>query len=472
MLRQQRTIEREISCTGIGLHTGNETTVTFKPAPINTGVRFVRTDLPGRPEIPADIEHVLDISRGTTIGIQDAKVHTVEHLLAALAGLGIDNLYVEVDTNEPPVGDGSALIFVETLNEAGYVEQDSPKDYLIIEDTILYDDVKNEGIELMALPSDDEFRMTFMIDYQNPALGTQYTSTSSSMEEVFTEEYAPARTFCFLSEVELLKEQELIKGGTLENALVIVDKEVDAQEIEYLRQLFGVKGEVFVGENGLLNGTPLRYPNEFCRHKALDLMGDLFLLGAPIRGHVLAARAGHKANIELVKKIRKAYEKKQIASKYQDVKTDSFLFDINTIQKIMPHRYPFLLVDRIIDLVPRERVIGLKNVTINEPFFQGHFPGQPIMPAVLQIEAMAQVGGVLMLNTADNPEDKLVVFTGIDKAKFRKPVVPGDQIRFELEMVKRRRNICRMQGKAFVEGDLVAEAELTAMVVDRQDKRA
>jgi UDP-3-O-[3-hydroxymyristoyl] N-acetylglucosamine deacetylase/3-hydroxyacyl-[acyl-carrier-protein] dehydratase len=472
MLQKQRTIARETSCTGIGLHTGNKTTATFRPAPVNTGVRFVRTDLPGRPEIPADIEHVVDISRGTTIAIQDAKVHTVEHLLAALAGLGIDNLYVELDSNEPPVGDGSALVFVEALNEAGYVEQDSPKDYVVIEDTILYDDVKNEGIELMALPSDDDFRITYMIDYQNPALGTQYTSTTSSVEEVFAREYAPARTFCFLSEVEQLKEQGLIKGGTLDNAVVIVDKEVDAQEIDYLRKLFGMEGEVFVGSNGLLNGTPLRFPNEFCRHKALDLLGDLFLLGAPIRGHILAARSGHKANIELVKKLRKVCEKKRIASKYQEAKGTPFLLDANAIQRIMPHRYPFLLVDRILDLVPRERVVGLKNVTMNEPFFQGHFPGQPVMPAVLQIEAMAQVGGVLMLNAVDDPEEKLVYFMGIDNARFRKPVVPGDQIRFELEMVKYRRNVCRMQGKAFVDNDLVAEAELTAMVVDRQSRNS
>lgn len=467
MLKQQRTIGREISCSGIGLHTGEETRLTFKPAPINAGVRFVRTDLPERTEIPADIEHVVDISRGTNLGVKGVEVRTVEHVLAAIAGLEIDNLVVEVYGIEPPVGDGSALHFVEPLLEAGIVEQDSPKDYFVIEETISYDDLKfTKGVELVVLPSDD-FKITFMSDPKNPTVGTQYT-TMYSLDE-FVKEYAPARTSSFLSEIGMLREQGLIKGGNLENAVVIVDKEMSEEELEHLRQSFGIEEPIRLGTTGVLNDMPLRFPNEFCRHKVLDLIGDLFLLGMPIKGHVMGASSGHAANIELAKKIRKVYRKKQIVSKYQkgDVKDKKLIFDVRAIQDIMPHRYPFLLVDRIIELVPGERVIGLKNVTINEQFFSGHFPGQPVMPGVLQIEAMAQVGGILLLNEEDDPESKLVYFMGIDNARFRKPVVPGDQIRFEVEMIRRRRTMCKMQGKAYVDGDLVAEAELMAMVVDR-----
>ncbi|MCK5118405.1 MAG: bifunctional UDP-3-O-[3-hydroxymyristoyl] N-acetylglucosamine deacetylase/3-hydroxyacyl-ACP dehydratase, partial [Candidatus Latescibacteria bacterium] len=466
---QQQTIERETSCSGIGLHTGETTRLTFKPAPINAGVRFVRTDLPGRPEIPADVEHVVDISRGTNLGLDGAEVRTVEHVLAAIAGLEIDNLVVDLDGIEPPVGDGSALPFVKPLLEAGIVEQDSPKDYLAIEEVVSYDDMKSSGVELLVLPSDD-FKITFMSDPKNPTVGTQYT-TMFSLDE-FVKEYAPARTSSFLSEIEMLRERGLIKGGALDNAVVIVDKKMDEEELEHLRKLFGISDPIRLGTTGVLNDMPLRFPNEFCRHKVLDLIGDLFLLGMPIKGHVMGASSGHAANIELAKKIRKAVRKKQILSKYQGKTTQDkrLVFDVRAIQKIMPHRYPFLLMDRIIELVPGERVVGLKNVTINEQFFNGHFPGQPVMPGVLQIEAMAQVGGLLLLNAEDDPESKLVYFMGIDNARFRKPVVPGDQIRFELEMIRRRRTMFKMQGKAYVDGDLVAEAELMAMVVDRENE--
>ena len=464
MLSQQQTIIKPISYKGIGLHTGKQVTMTFRPTEINTGIRFVRTDLPNHPSIQADIDHVIDVSRGTTLGDGDVRVSTVEHVLSALAGMQIDNLIVELDSEEAPVGDGSALPIVEVILKAGLEKQDSPKDYLIIEDTISYSD-EERGVDIVVLPSDD-YRITYMIDYKNPALGTQYTSMYS-LEEEFVKDYASARTFGFLSEVEALREEGLIQGGSLDNAIVIVDKEVDEKELAYFKKLFGIKKRVYVGKNGIINNVKLRYENECVRHKTLDLIGDLFLLGVPLQAHVLAARSGHAANVELVKKIRQAYEKKQITSKYQKIRTKDIFLDIRAIQKIMPHRYPFLLVDRIIDLEPRKRVIGLKNVTINEPFFDGHFPDHPIMPGVLIVEAMAQVGGVLLLNTVEEPEKKLVYFMGLDNVRFRKPVFPGDQIRFELEMLKFRRNTCKMEGKAFVSGDLVAEATLMASVVEK-----
>ncbi len=465
MLEQQRTIAKPVTVQGVGLHTGNPSTMTFVPAPANTGIWFRRVDLDGKPEIKADIDHVVDISRGTTIGNGELRIHTVEHVLAALAGMMIDNVIVELDANEPPVMDGSALPFVQAIKEAGIVEQDSPRDYFVIEKTISYSDEKR-GIDIVVFPS-DEFRITFMVDYKNPALGTQYTSMYSLQDE-FETEFAPARTFCFLHEVETLIQQGLIKGGNLDNAIVIIDRQVNEDEIDHLKELLGLSGDVKVGTSGILNDKPLRFKNEPVRHKALDLIGDLALLGVPLKAHIIAARSGHAANVELVRMLKKEWEKQRITSRYSgDTTSREYVFDAQTILKILPHRYPFLLVDKIIDLIPRERVVGIKNVTLNEPFFQGHFPGHPIMPGVLILEAMAQVGGILLLNTEENPEEKLVYFTGLDKVKFRKPVRPGDQIRFELEMIKYRRAFCRMAGKAYVAGDLVCEAELAAAVVDR-----
>lgn len=463
MFRRQRTIGQEVTCTGRGLHTGSETQVRFKPAPVDTGVRFIRSDLPGRPEIPSNIEHVIGVFRGTDIGINGVEVRTSEHVLAALAGLQIDNVSVELSSNEPPVGDGSARIFVEALFQAGFVEQEREQECMVIEEPIRYVDPDDE-IELVALPS-EQFKITFM-SHAHKSVDAQYT-VMSSLDE-FVDEYAPARTCSFLSEVRMLREKGLIKGGSLENAVIIVDEVVDQEEINRLRKLFRVDRPVTIGENGLLEGTELRFENEFARHKTLDLIGDLSLLGVPIQGHVLATNSGHAANVELVRRIKEAYEKKRLAGPYQPTKGDGFLLDINAIQKIMPHRYPFLLVDRILDLTPRKRVIGLKNVTINEPFFTGHFPGLPIMPAVLQLEAMAQVGGILFLSTVEDPEGKIVLFASIHKAKFRKPVVPGDQLIFELTMLRLRKSTCRMQGKAYVNGNVVTEAQLTAMVVDRE----
>jgi len=465
MDKPQRTIKSKISYSGIGLHTGNKTTITFKPAPVNHGITFVRTDLPNSPEVPANIDNVVDLNRGTTLGTGNAKVHTVEHVLSALAGLQLDNVIIELDNNEPPVGDGSVMPFVKVLMKAGIEEQDAPKNYLEIDTPLFYSE-PDKGIDLVVLPSDD-LRITFMVDYRNPALGTQYTSLVS-LEKEFVKEFASARTFCFLHEVEMLKSQGLIKGGSLENAIVICDNNMKADELQRLKKLFNLKEEVFVGKTGILNDIPLRFPNEPVRHKALDLIGDLYLLGAPLKAHVLAARSGHAANVALVKKIKQEYEKKKITTRYQgEKKSGDYLLDIDAIMKIMPHRYPFLLVDRILDLEPNKKVTALKNVSINEPYFAGHFPGHPIMPGVLIIEAMAQAGGILLLNTVPDPENKLVYFMGIDGVRFRKPVKPGDQLRFEVEMVQFRRGTCKMKGQAFVGPDLVTEAELMATIVDK-----
>ena len=463
MYIKQRTIKTPISLEGIGLHTGNNTRITFRPAPPNSGVKFIRTDLPGKPSVVADIEHVVDISRGTTLANGEAKVYTVEHVLAAISGLQLDNLDIELESNEPPVGDGSAMPYVEKLLAAGIVEQDADRQYLEIDTTLSYSE-PDRSVDIVVTPS-DTFRITFMIDYKNPALGTQYT-TLIDLDTEFVEEFAPARTFCFLSEVEMLKNNGLIKGGGLDNAVVIYDSDRGQDEVNRIRRVLNLTQEAFVGKTGIINDIPLRFPNEPVRHKALDLIGDLFLIGVPIKGHILAARSGHKANVALVKKIRTLYEKKKLASRYQKSNSEPFL-DIEGIMRIMPHRYPFLLIDKVLDLEPVKRVVAIKNVTINEPFFQGHFPGHPIMPGVLIIEAMAQAGGILLLKAVENPETKLVYFMSIDKVKFRRPVKPGDTLRFELEMLVFRRNTCKMVGKTYIGEAVVAEAELMAMVIDR-----
>ncbi len=463
MYEKQRTIKQEISLSGIGLHTGNTCTMTFKPAPPDHGIRFVRADLPEKPSVIADIDHVVDISRGTTLQDGDAKVHTVEHVLAAFAGLQLDNMIVELDNNEPPVFDGSSRPYVDMILEAGIETQDADKTFLEIDTPMAYSE-PDRNVDIVVAPSND-LRITFMIDYKNPALGTQYT-TLQDLNKEFVDEFAPARTFCFLSEVEELREAGLIKGGGLDNAIVIYDSDAGQVEVDRIQKALNIKEKAFVGETGIINDIPLRFYNEPVRHKALDLLGDLFLIGVPFKGHVLAARSGHKANVALARKMRDLYKKKKIAGKFQGRKTAA-LFDIDAIQRIMPHRYPFLLIDRILDLEPDKKVTALKNVSINEPFFQGHFPGHPIMPGVLILEAMAQAGGVLLLNAVPDPETKVVYFMAIDNAKFRRPVVPGDQIRFELNMISFRRMTCKMAGEATVDGETVASAEFMAMVRDR-----
>lgn len=463
MYLKKRTIAKDVSLSGIGLHTGENCTITFRPAGPDHGIKFLRSDIPGTEPIPADIDHVVDIARGTTIAVGEAKVFTVEHTLAALTGLGIDSVLIEMSGPEPPVADGSALPFVKLLQEAGFRDFDEDKEYMEIDTPTSYSE-PDRKVDIVVTPS-DELRITFLIDYSSPALGTQYTSLVN-LEAEFVDEFAPARTFCFLSEIEMLKSRGLIKGGGFDSAVVICDSTEGQVELDRIKKTLNLKGRVFVGKTGIVNDVPLRFLNEPVRHKAVDLIGDLTLIGVPIKGHVLAARSGHKANVALVKKLRSLYKKKLITNRFQKNKTTAFL-DINGILKIMPHRYPFLLIDRILDLEPMKRVTAIKNVTINEPFFNGHFPGHPIMPGVLIIEALAQAGGVLLLNAVDDPETKVVYFMSMDEVKFRKPVIPGDQLRFELEMLSFRRNACRMQGKAYVDDTLVAEATLMAALVDK-----
>jgi UDP-3-O-[3-hydroxymyristoyl] N-acetylglucosamine deacetylase/3-hydroxyacyl-[acyl-carrier-protein] dehydratase len=463
-IKFQRTIGTQTSCVGVGLHTGVESKITFKPANDNFGIRFKRMDVEGCPEIRADIDHVVDISRGTTIEENGVKIHTVEHALAACVGLGLDNVLIELTEKEPPVMDGSSKDFVEALTKAGIVKQDSPRNYLHIDEAVGYTDAER-GVDIHIMPS-DQFRITFMIDYESQTLGTQFT-TLDQLEKKFATEIAPARTFCFLSEVETLKEEGLIKGGNLDNAVVIVDKDIDQNEAATLKKLFGIKKEISLGANGTLNGKPLRFKNEPVRHKALDLIGDLALLGMPIQGHVIASKSGHAANVELVKRIKKVYEKKILQQKYQKRSSKDFMFDINAILNLLPHRYPFVLVDRIIDITPGEKLTAIKNVTINEPFFHGHFPNQPVMPGVLVLEAMAQAGALLCLNSIDNPMKKNMFFSALSDSKFRHMIIPGDQLRLEMTLAKFRLGTALLIGKAYVGDKLVAEANLKATVVDR-----
>ena len=352
MLEKQQTISSEISISGVGLHTGNKTRLTFKPAIENHGIKFVRADLAERPTIDADLNNVVNLSRGTTLGAGSIQVHTVEHVLAALYGMQIDNVLVEIEGNEPPVMDGSSVQFVEKLKVAGIVQQSAPREYIEVDRTIVYHN-KEKAIDIVIVPS-PVFRITYMIDYPNSHLGTQYTAMYDIDE--FENEYAPARTFCFLSETEKLKEAGLIKGGNLDNAVVFIDRELEDSEFDRMKELFGLQSTKIERDGGILDNRKLRFDNEPVRHKVLDLLGDLALLGNPIKGHVMAARAGHAAHAEIAKKVRKHFETQRLTKKYQTTLQKDFVFDIKAIQRIMPHRFPFLLVDRIIEMRPGEFV--------------------------------------------------------------------------------------------------------------------
>ncbi|MCS7027802.1 MAG: bifunctional UDP-3-O-[3-hydroxymyristoyl] N-acetylglucosamine deacetylase/3-hydroxyacyl-ACP dehydratase [Bacteroidia bacterium] len=461
MTDKQHTIKEAVTISGVGLHTGIMVNMTLRPAPENHGIKFKRIDLEGQPTIDADVDNVVDTSRGTTLAVGNVKVHTVEHTMAALAGMSIDNVLVELDAPEPPIMDGSAKCFVEAIQKAGIEKQNADREYFVVEQNIQYSDPQKQ-IDMAALPLNG-YRMTVMVDYNSPVLGSQH-ATILDMND-FAKEIAPCRTFCFLHELEALLKAGLIKGGDVNNAIVVVDRQVTEEELEHLAKLFN-KPKVSVSQ-GILNNIKLHYNNEPARHKLLDLIGDLALVGAPLKAQILAARPGHTANIAFAKKIKAAFRAKKITKQYQSNNTNSsVVFDIKAIQKILPHRYPFLLVDKV-TYFDDKRIVGVKNVTINEPFFAGHFEGNPIMPGVLQLEAMAQVGGILLLNTVENPNDVWVYFLAIDNARFKKPVIPGDQIVFELEMVSLKRGICRMNGKATVDGKLVSEAELVASIIPK-----
>ena len=462
-MAKQKTIAKKVSLTGIGLHTGNETTITFKPAVANTHYVFIRTDIKDCPPIPALVDYVVDVSRGTTLGLNNIEVHTVEHVLAALVGLEIDNCIIELSNNEPPVFDGSSIEYVKSLQEAGVQELEEDIKYFEVSDFVNYKN-NEEEVDMIALPLDG-YRVTVMIDYNNPALGSQHSGLFG-LENEFVEHFASARTFCFYSEIEKLYNAGLIKGGSLDSAIVIVDKEINKKDIVWLEEKFNISSEL-TKYGGILNGTKLHYKNEPARHKVLDLIGDLALVGLPIKAQILAARPGHKSNVEFAKILRKQYLAQKIKDRINPKKNKQVIIDINKIMEIIPHRFPFLLVDKITHLDKDEGVIvGIKNVTINEPFFPGHFPNKPIMPGVLIMEAMAQVGGLLVWSSMDTA-GKLMFFSGIKSAKFKKPVIPGDQLVYEVKLVSHRFSILMFKGSAYVDDEVVAEAEYNAVLVNK-----
>ncbi|MDX1754091.1 3-hydroxyacyl-[acyl-carrier-protein] dehydratase /UDP-3-O-[3-hydroxymyristoyl] N-acetylglucosamine deacetylase [Salinimicrobium sediminis] len=462
-MAKQRTISKEVSLQGVGLHTGNEVTLTFKPAPNNTGYCFVRTDLEGNPMVEADVNYVVNTQRGTNLEKDGVSIQTSEHVLAACVGLEIDNIIIELDAAEPPIMDGSSKFFVEALEKAGIEEQECDREEFVVTDVIRYVDDKT-GSEILVMPA-DEYQVTTMVDFGTKVLGTQNASIQKMSE--FKTEIADARTFSFLHELETLLEHGLIKGGDLNNAIVYVDKELSPETMDKLRVAFK-KDNIAVKPNGILDNLTLHYPNEAARHKLLDVIGDLALVGTRIRGKVIANKPGHLVNTQFAKKLSKIIkaEKRNNVPKY-DLDQEP-LMDVNEIMNILPHRSPFLLVDKIIELTS-STVVGVKNVTMNEPFFVGHFPGKPVMPGVLQVEAMAQTGGILALKSVPDPENYLTFFMKIDNVKFKRQVVPGDTLIFKLELLAPiRRGICQMQGYAYANGKLVTEAILMAQIVKQK----
>ena len=462
-MMKQHTIKRSASVQGVGLHTGKVVNLTFKPARTNHGVKFKRIDLEDQPIINADVNRVVSTTRGTTIEMGNAQVATVEHVLSAIFGMQIDNVLIELDGPEVPIMDGSAAPFVEAIRAAEIEEQEEDREYFEVLEPISYKD-EQTGTELLILPS-EEFEVTTMIDFNSPVLGQQYAKLEHFSD--YETQIAPCRTFVFLHELEQLFKQNLIKGGDLDNAIVIVDRMMSQEELDELAKKLG-KPSIKVEKQGILNTVALRFDNEPARHKLLDIIGDVGLLGRPIKGKILATKPGHKANIEVTKILKKRFqEQRKLKGKPKYDPDQKPLFDSVEIAKWLPHRYPFLLVDKIIELT-EHHVVGIKSVTFNEYFFPGHFPNNPVMPGVLQIEAMAQTGGILALSTVENPSNWDTYFLKIENAKFKNKVVPGDTLLLKMELTAPiRRGIVQMQATAYVGNKIVSEAELTAQIVKR-----
>lgn len=459
MAKKQKTIQKEVSLSGVGIHTGNEVTITFKPAPVNHGYAFVRVDLEGKPIIEAIADYVVNTQRGTNLEKRGVFINTSEHVLAAIVALDIDNIIIEVDAPEPPIMDGSSIHFINALEKAGIVEQESEIEEYIVKDIISYKD-EETGSEIILVPS-DHYQITTMVDFGTKVLGTQNATLNQISK--FKEEIAAARTFSFLHEIETLLDNDLIKGGDLNNAIVYVDKEISEETIVKLKKAFN-KDKISVKPNGILDNLTLRWANEAARHKLLDVVGDLALVGVRIRGKVIANKPGHKVNTTFAKKLRKIIRKEKRNNVPKFDLNQPPLMDIHQIMNILPHRPPFLLIDRILEL-SEKHVVGMKNVTMHEDYFIGHFPGAPVMPGVLQVEAMAQCGGVLVLSTVPDPENYLTYFMKMDNVKFKQKVLPGDTLIFKAELITPiRRGICHMQSYAYANGKLVAEAELMAQI--------